>query len=398
MNLFESATIGNCKLENRIIRSATFEGMCDGDGFPHEEYKLHYENLARHQIGGIITGFAYISKEGKAMQPGQAGIENPEKVPYFREVTDRVHQQGGRIFLQLAHAGRQSSKVVTGRQLRSSSSKRSPYFREKPRAMAQYEIRSVVKQFGEAASRAKEAGFDGVQVHAAHGYLINQFITPAINKRKDEYGIDKLERIGKKFLMQVLKAVRKECGKEFPLLVKISAGDDYFHDFSKQQFINLVMFLDAQGVDAIEVSYGTMDYALSIFRGDFPEDLILQHNPFYSFVTPAGKQLASRIYFPYYRFRMKPFKPHYNLDYASLAKQFTAIPVISVGGFRTRAEMEAALESRKADFVSLSRPFLAEPDLVSKLKQHGAYRSKCTSCNYCAIMCDSMFPTKCYKN
>lgn len=398
MEVFEKANIGNCTLANRIIRSATYEGLCNADGIPGEEYVSLYDRLSRGGMGAIITGFAFISEEGRAMQPGQAGIDRADKVPAFRKMTERVHGNGGRVFLQLAHAGRQTLRTVTGRPVVSCSSRRSPYFREKPRPLEKREVKAVAARFGESAAMAREAGFDGVQVHAAHGYLVHQFILASINTRKDEFGTDKLERIGKRFLEQVIHNIRERCGNDFPLLVKVSGGDDYVDRFTRHQFINLIRFLDRQPVDAIEVSYGTMDYALSIFRGDFPAGLILRHNPFFKELGPIPKALQKMFFFPYYRSRLKPFRPMYNLPYARTAVEHTRHPVISVGGFRRGSEIRQAIQSDGIDFVSLSRPFIAEPDFALRVKARDEHTSLCCNCNYCAIMCDTPFKTQCYKN
>jgi len=398
MEIFENVNIGTCTLNNRIIRSATFEGMCDERGFPGDDYFRFYEELARQEIGGIITGFAFISKNGKAMQPGQAGLDSNEKVPYFREMTDRVHQYDSKVFIQLAHSGRQTLQQFTGGQVMGCSSKRSSYFKERPKKLNKQEIHKLAEQFGEAAFLAREAGFDGVQIHAAHGYLVHQFIISSVNNRKDEFGIDKKERIGKKFLKLIIKSVRNRCGADFPLIFKISGGDDYLNNFTKHQFVNLVSYLDKLGVDAIEVSYGTMDYALNIFRGDFPAKLILDNNPFYKNKSDFMKKLNRTLYFPIYRNRLKSFEPMYNLEFAKLAKLHTAIPVITVGGFRSKKDIGHAILGSNIDFVSMSRPFLAEPDLVKKIRNNTEFQSKCCNCNYCSIMCDTDFQTKCYKN
>ena len=156
--------------------------------------------------------------------------------------------------------------------------------------------------------------------------------------------------------------------------------------------------LEKQSVDAIEISYGTMDYALNIFRGDFPAKLILDNNPFYKNKSNFSKKLNRSLFFPVYRRKVKPFKPMYNLDFAKIARLHTKKPIIVVGGFRTKQEVEDAVQKSNIDFVSMSRPFLAEPDLVKKLKSNPHYESKCCNCNYCAIMCDTDFQTKCYKN
>jgi 2,4-dienoyl-CoA reductase-like NADH-dependent reductase (Old Yellow Enzyme family) len=165
--------------------------MADPEGIPTEEYLQLYKTLARNDIGVIITGFAYITPEGKAMHPGQAGIYSRFLIPYYRKITDEVHLQCGRIFMQIAHTGRQTLQSVTNEDVVGVSGKSSIYFKEKPRTLTTEEIFSLIDKFGNAAHHAKDSGFDGIQIHAAHGYLLHQFILPSINKRKDEFCIDK---------------------------------------------------------------------------------------------------------------------------------------------------------------------------------------------------------------
>ncbi|MBE9512012.1 MAG: NADH:flavin oxidoreductase, partial [Bacteroidetes bacterium] len=275
--------------------------------------------------------------------------------------------------------------------------KRSFYFKDKPRKLNRTEIVDIINRFGNSALYSKNAGFDGVQLHAAHGYLIHQFLLSNINNRKDEYGINPETGIGTKFLEEIIYNVRDKCGLNFPVLVKISGGVDYKNSFSEKQFIHLIRFFEQLKVDGIEISYGTMDYALNIFRGDLPLDLILTQNPIYKTKNKLKKRFWKIFVLPVIKAKLKPFSLMYNLDYAAIAKQVTDIPVISVGGFRSYEEIDYAIRNRKTDFVSLCRPLICEPDFVRKIKEDHCYLSQCTTCNYCAIMCDTKNYTKCYQ-
>lgn len=397
MKVFEQADIGGIRFRNRIIRSATYEGSCDGNGFPTLGYYDTYEKLAGSGAGGIITGFAYVSKEGRAMHAAQAGIDARDKIAGFRILTERVHRHGCPVILQIAHTGRQTIQRMTGLPVRGSSRKRSVYFREKPLPFTTSEVYEVARNFADAACYARESGFDGVQVHAAHGYLVHQFLLAGINDRNDEFGIDPVTGIGSAFLENLIASIREKCGNDFPVFVKISGGIHDEHHFNNSHFMALIGVLDRIRVDAIEISYGTMDYPFNIFRGEVPVQLILSKNPLFKTRNPARRMLNKAIIDHWFRPRLLPFSPVYNLGFAMQAKKLTRIPLISVGGFRNAKEIDETIASGTADLVSLCRPFLAEPDIVLKMKNDREYKSKCTSCNYCAVMCDSGEPTKCYK-
>lgn len=397
MRLFENASIGTLTLPNRIIRSATFEGRCDAQGSPSERYLRFYSSLAGQNIGAIITGFAFVSADGRAMQPGQAGIDSDGKIPRFAEVASAVRRQGGRIFLQIAHAGRQTIPSATGGTVYGPSAKKSGYFNARPQRLTIDHAERIIDDHASAARRCREAGFDGVQVHAAHGYLIHQFLNPAVNDRSDIFGIDPGTGIGTEFLRRVIERIRSRCGSSYPVIVKISAGDEYRRGINRSSFINLVRFLDTQAIDAIEISWGTMDHPLNIFRGTaIPVDAILEYNPRHRTRNPCRRMVWKTFILPVLQRTIAPFTPAYNLPSASLAKKHTGIPIICAGGFRSGREATDAVENNHADFVSLCRPFIREPSLVLKWQNTITSRSACINCNRCAIMCDSGQPTRCH--
>jgi len=361
-----------------IIRTATFEGMADKTGLPTSEYLNLYQMLARNGVKTMITGFMYVSNHGRAMQPGQAGLDPPEKIGAYRKVTDTVHQHGSKIIAQLAHTGRQTCN--TGYEILGISNKKSKYFNETPRILLTSEVYDIIEQFAASALYAKQAGFDGIQLHAAHGYLIHQFLLSSINNRKDEFSDGML------FLKKTVHKIREKCG-DFPIWVKISGGVD-IEKYRTEQFIELIRALDQLKVAAIEVSYGTMDNALNIFRGSIPLKKIFKYNPIYS-----KKGVWWRIFGLFFQqLKIKPFTPMYNLQYAQIAKAHTSIPIITVGGFRSGTE----IFNCEIDYVSLCRPLICEPDFIKKLEDNKNYHSKCTNCNQCAIMTDTKYSLQCY--
>jgi len=373
--------------------------MCDAEGRPSPAYLGYYRKLSAQELGGLITGFAYVSRDGRAMQPGQAGMDSDDKVGLFRQVTRAVHENGCRIFLQLAHAGRQTVPAATGGRIYAPSAIRSPYFNQRPCRLTEPEVERIIDGFAAAARRARDAGFDGVQLHAAHGYLVHQFLHPACNDRKDIYGIDPALGIGTVFLQRILERIRASCGADYPLLIKVSSGDSSRRPMTETQFIQLVRFLELNRLDAIEVSFGTMDHALNIFRGQtVPLEAILNFNPRNRTKSGLRRLFWRMCVLPWLKRSFLPFTPMYNLAAAQLAKQHTSIPILSVGGFRCGAHIRSAIEELGIDFVSLCRPILCEPDFVKKLRQDADYESRCANCNRCAIMCDSGSPTHCYEN
>jgi 2,4-dienoyl-CoA reductase-like NADH-dependent reductase (Old Yellow Enzyme family) len=231
---------------------------------------------------------------------------------------------------------------------------------------------------------AQQAGFDGVQIHAAHGYLIHQFLMKSVNHRCD------LFRDGKHFLELILLGIQKRCGDRFPVLVKVSGS-------AGSGFTDLIRFLDSQPVAAIEISYGTMDAALNIMRGDVPDELVLKYNPVLKAKGRLDRWFKRTLLFPVLKSTLAPFTPAYNLIYAKIAKRHTTLPIICVGGIRKGSEMKTLVETEGIDFVGLCRPFICEPDFAVKLRRNENAVSRCVNCNGCTIMCDSGLPTRCYR-
>jgi len=362
----------------QIIRSATFEGMCDSNGFPTDKYKELYETLSTNGVKTMITGFMYISDQGRAMQSGQAGIDNADKIDAYKEITDVVHKNGSQIIAQIAHTGRQTTN--TGFEIVGVSDKKSRYFNEKPKELTTEQVYEIIEQFVNSAHYVQKAGFDGVQLHAAHGYLIHQFLLPSINNRTDEF------KDGILFLQNIVAGIREKCGA-FPIWLKVSGGVD-IENYTKKQFADLIKKIDKLRVSAIEVSYGTMDNALNIFRGDIPIKAVLKHNPIYN-----KKSTLWKIFIlPLLKIKIKKFTPMYNLEYAKIAKENTDIPIFAVGGFRNGSE----ILNCELDGVSLCRPFICEPDFMLKLEHNNNYISKCINCNLCAIMTDTEYSLNCF--
>jgi len=348
-SLFEEAVIGRIPLGNRIVRSATWEGMCEEDGAPTERLIGLYEGLAEGGVGLIITGYAYVRPDGKQTN-GKMGIYDDSMVTGLASVPRCVHDRGARVVVQLVHAGGQANRSFSGLPPVAPSAVSVPYYPEIPKELTREEIPDIVAAFGRAAGRAKEAGFDGVQLHGAHGYLINQFLSPLTNRRTDAYGGSLRNR--SRFLTEVLHAVRMTVGEEYPVWIKLN-GDDFLPGgFSLEEACQVARTLEEEGIDAIEVSGGT---AASREK------------------TPARTRIDT------------PEKEAYHRALAREIKGRVRIPVGLVGGLRSPAVLEEILQAGEADFFSMARPLIREPGLVNRWSSGDRSTARCISCNGCFL-------------
>ncbi|MCG8531321.1 MAG: NADH:flavin oxidoreductase, partial [Desulfovibrionales bacterium] len=313
MPLFTPATINTLSLKNRIIRSATWEGMCTPEGAPTPRLTEYYETLARGGVGLIISGYTYISPEGQQL-PGKMGIHSDDAKQAFCHLTQAVHKAGGKIAVQLVHAGGQASSKVSGTPPIAPSAFKAPQFNEEPRQLSPANILRIIKAFGDAAARAKAWGFDAIQLHGAHGYLINQFLSPLTNKRKDEWGGSLENR--SRFLEAVYRVVRSQVGEEFPVFIKLNLTDHVEGGLSESDGLMVAKRLADLGINALEISSGTSA------SGE---------------MGPIRNKIDA------------PQKEAYNLDLAKAVKEEVSCPVICVGGFRSHAVAQKAIEKEGMD-------------------------------------------------
>ena len=261
--LFEPTVINGMTLANRFVRSATWEGLATREGYATEGLTKLLTDLARGKVGLIITSHAYVSPEGQAA-PAQLGIYTDGHVPSLKEMVDKVHDAGGRIALQISHGGRYALKFPDVVRVGPSTieSKGEIQCRE----MTEGEILSMVGLFAEAAQRAKAAGFDAIQIHSAHGYLVSQFLSPYSNKRTDSYGGPVRNRA--RFLLDVVRAMRNEVGDKFPLLVKLNSQEFLEGGYTVEDMLVVASLLEEAGIDAIEMSGG--NHVEGVFGAYFP--------------------------------------------------------------------------------------------------------------------------------
>jgi len=344
--LFENTEINGMKMRNRFVRSATWEGMASENGACTSQLLNLTATLAKGGVGLIISSHAYVRKDGQA-GPWQLGVYADELMAGLREMTRVVHDNGSRIILQIAHAGFFANGKLIGQDPLALSE--APEFSKSPRQiMDQEEIKRISKAFGLAAKRAMTAGFDGVQIHAAHGYLLSQSLSPAFNKRSDSYGGPIENRAG--FLMETLAEIRSLVGKDFPVLVKLNSEDCLEGGLTLEESLRVGEMLHKGGIDAIELSGGTF------VSGD---------------LSPSRSGILKTEREAYFREAAKQFK------------EKIQVPLILVGGNRSFEVAEQLIKEGYADYISMSRPFIREPGLINRWASGDLRPATCLSDNKC---------------
>ena len=348
--LFEDITLNGMTLPNRFVRSATWEGLAAPDGSVTEILVDSMRALAEGHLGLIVSGHAFVSPEGRAGQR-QLSVGSDEFLPGLEKMALGVHESGGKIALQLAHAGIRGAAGSEG----FPAAGPSPLETESGvmgREMDEAELEALVCAFAAAAARAQAAGFDAVQIHAAHGYLLSQFLSPFFNKRTDGYGGDLPGRA--RLPREVVAAVRDAVGPGYPVLMKMNTEDFIPEGMTVEQMLQTVPILEEAGLDSIELSGGTF---LSS-----PEERSMR--------VPRDPEA--------------PPDPYYE-EAAVGFKEKTRLPLMLVGGIRTYEIAERLVAEGIADYVALSRPLICEPGLVRRWESGDLSPSTCRSDNRCFV-------------
>ncbi len=343
---FEETRLKGMVLANRFVRSATWEGMAGDDGSASPRLSEYMRQLALGHLGLIITSHAYVHPSGQA-GPWQLGIHRDELIPGLSNLAREVHKSGGKIVIQLAHAGCFASGKLIGRTPLAVSDV--PGIVNSPRqVMNEDNIGEIVQAFAEGARRAKEAGFDGVEIHGAHGYLISQFLSPAFNLRTDRFGgpIENRARIA----IEVLRAIRRVVGEDYPVLIKLNCGDFIENGLSQKDAIAAGKLLWASGIDAVELSGGVLTGGK---------------------LSPSRPGINSEEKEAYFRKEAEEFR-----------KQ-VPVPLILVGGIRSYTVAENLIASGIADYAALSRPLIREPHLIKRWQEGNRLPASCVSDNQC---------------
>jgi 2,4-dienoyl-CoA reductase-like NADH-dependent reductase (Old Yellow Enzyme family) len=344
--LFETTEIKGMKLATRFVRSATWEGMATEDGACTPRLVEVYRRLAEGQVGLIITSHAYVRRDGQA-GIFQLGIYDDHLKDGLKQMVKAVHGAKGKIVAQISHAGFFANPKLSG-MTPLAVSPAEQYAKSPRRILREKDIHEIVVSFGEAATRAKDVGFDGIQLHAAHGYLMTQFLSPVFNKRTDSYGGAVETRA--RALIETLGEVRAAVGKDYPVLIKLNSEDGLEGGLTLSDALKVGAMLQEAGIDGIEVSGGT------VVSGTLGAS------------RPGIKSEEKEAYF---RTASKAFKEA--LD----------VPIILVGGVRSPDLAERLLEQGVADYFSMSRPLIREPDLVKRWASGDRAKARCLSDNQC---------------
>lgn len=347
--LFTPGRIGGMALKNRVVMAPMVRNYADEQGRMTPRYLAHLERIAEGGAGAMILEASFVSPEGRGFRH-QLGLHSDGVIPGLNEAAAAAHAHGVRLGIQLFHAGRQTRAAVCGEQPVAPSAIPCPLLQELPRSLDRMEIHSLVRAFAAGARRAKAAGLDFVEIHAAHGYLITQFLSPFSNRRTDAYGGSTENR--RRLLGEIIAAVRQEVGAGFPITVRISADEMVPGGMQPSDAQELAIWLQEQGVDAVHVSAGNYG---SYTRGRMIPPMAVDDGPL--------------------------------VKYAALLKQAVSIPVITVGKLHTPALAEAVLQNGQADFIALGRELLADPDWPRKAEL--GLESEIHSCIACNQGCIS---------
>jgi 2,4-dienoyl-CoA reductase-like NADH-dependent reductase (Old Yellow Enzyme family) len=347
--------INNMKLRNRIMRSATWDGTADERGEVIPDSAAIYRALASGGIGLIVTGYAFVSHPLGQANPGQYGIYNNARITGWKQIVKTVHQQGdSKIAMQIVHAGINSGYLSQKghEMLAVSKIERVQY---PHREMTEDEILVIIDDFTAAALRVKEAGFDAVQLHGAHGYLISQFVSPLYNHRTDRWGGTPANR--RCFVLEVIRKIRKAVGDDFPILIKFGVQDDREGGMSFKEGIETCRQMVEAGIDSIEISGGVGNAPLSIKENEIDK-------------TPFRERTAE-------------------------VKKAVSVPIAVVHGIRSLNMAEDIVASGDADMVSMCRPFIREPQLVLRWEQGDTRTAACISCLKCSRLVARGKPLEC---
>ena len=372
--IFTPCTIGPITLRNRTIRSAAFENMCYGNK-PSQDLFNYHTAVARGGIGMTTVAYASVNRSGVSFD-GQLWMRD-EIIPELKRLTDAIHAEGAKASIQLGHCGNMTHFYTCGGIPVGASTGFNLYSPTFVRKLKKREILALVEDFGKAVDLARQAGFDCVEIHAGHGYLISQFLSPYTNHRHDEYGGSLQNRM--RFMQQVITKVMEVAGNNMAVVVKTNMYDGFRSGMQVPECIEVAKELERLGVHALVLTAGFVSKApMEVMHGAMPLKTMTHYmNPWRFWWLKIGVRLFGRIMVP-----TVPFKEAYFLDTAKQFRKELKMPLIYVGGLISKEKMEEALSE---GFVALqmARALVNDTDFVNKLKNGETTRSACKHSNYC---------------
>lgn len=369
--LFSPASLGPIRLRNRSIRSAAFEGMSP-EGKPAQALIDFHRLLAEGGVGMTTVAYASVLENGRSFSH-QLWMR-PEIVADLRRLTDAVHVNGAAASIQLGHCGNMSDARVTGTRPWAPSAKLNLFGLSLPKAMNESEIEQLIGGFAKAAALAKDSGFDAVELHGGHGYLLSQFLSPITNRRGDRWGGSWENRC--RLMLAVVRRVRSAIGGKMALLVKMNLRDAVKGGIELADAVALAQLLQQEGVDAAVLSGGFVSRTpMYVMRGDVPLKELVQAED--RWLAKVGLSLFGKFVVKAY-----PFEQGYFLKDALVVRKAVSLPLVLVGGLTSLDKIEQALDSG-FEFVAFARALLREPDFIAKLQRGETQLSKCQPCNKC---------------
>ena len=369
--LFTPVTLGPLTLRNRSIRSAAFESMCPGN-VPSPQLLDYHRSVAAGGVGMTTVAYAAVTRSGLSFD--RQLWMRPEIVPGLRELTDAVHAEGAAASIQLGHCGNMSHKSICGCLPVGASSGFNLYSPTFVRGLRVDELPEMAKAYGRSVCLAREAGFDAVEIHAGHGYLISQFLSPSTNHRKDEFGGTLANRM--RFMEMVMEEVMKAAGNDMAVLVKMNMRDGFRGGMELDESLQVARKLQELGAHALVLSGGFVSKApMYVMRGEMPIRTMTHYMTCWWLkygVRLVGKYMISSV----------PFREAYFLEDALKFREVLDIPLVYVGGLVSRQKIEEVL-NHGFEAVQMGRALLNDPDFVNRMRREENARCNCRHSNYC---------------
>lgn len=362
IDLFSPYRIGHLEIKNRFMRAATWDATADTSGVVTDSSIELYRELGKGEIGLVVTGHLFVSSLGQADR-NQYGIHTDGMIHGLNRLAEAVHKGGGKIAAQIAHAGI-NSVYLPEKGITVPAVSEIPEISRPHREMTGEDIENLVSDFAAAAVKAREAGFDAIQIHAAHGYLLSQFISPLFNRRRDGWGGSIENRC--RFHLEMIHSIRQAVGDDLPLIIKLGVQDDAKEGLTLADGIDALRIMAEAGIDAVEISAGSA--GLLKPAGGL-------HN------LPEGKKDEHAFF----------------RERAAAVKHRLNIPVILVGGIRSLNMAQDIVDSGDADLISMSRPFIREPYLIARWYRGDREPSGCESCKQCLFSAERGLPLECQR-